>query len=88
LPEPYYLFEPTGTSHGTPYDYDTHVPLIFLGLGITAGTYSLAVGINDVAPTLAALLGVARPSGSHGRILNEMLERSAVAEPSSISDHP
>jgi hypothetical protein len=79
LPEPYYLFEPTGTSHGTPYEYDTHVPLIFLGRGIRRGTYSLAVAINDVAPTLAALLGVAPPSGSHGRILNEMLERSAVS---------
>jgi hypothetical protein len=84
LPEPYYLFEPTGTSHGTPYEYDTHVPLIFLGRGIRPGTYSLAVAINDVAPTLATLLGVGQPSGSIGRILNEMLERSAVAESSSI----
>jgi arylsulfatase A-like enzyme len=82
LPEPYYWFEPTGTSHGTPYDYDTHVPLIFLGCGIRPGTYSLAVAINDVAPTLAALLGVAQPSGSIGHILNEMLERSPVAESS------
>jgi arylsulfatase A-like enzyme len=73
LREPYYLFEPTGTSHGTPYEYNVHVPLIFLGCGIKPGTYLLAVAINDVAPTLAALRGAAQPSGSIGRILNEML---------------
>jgi predicted AlkP superfamily pyrophosphatase or phosphodiesterase len=72
LPEPYYLFEATGTSHGTPYDYDTHVPLIFLGPGIKPGVYDRRVAINDAAPSLAALLGVEQPSGSVGRILSEM----------------
>ena len=72
LPEPYYVFEATGASHGTPYGYDTHVPLIFLGPGIKPGVYDRNVAINDVAPTLAALLGVEQPSGSMGRILSEL----------------
>ncbi len=71
--EPYYIFDDTGTGHGTPYAYDAHVPLIFLGAGIKAGTYSQPVTINDVAPTLAQILGVARPAGALGRVLSEML---------------
>ena len=73
LPEPYYLFETSGTSHGTPYGYDTHVPVMFLGWGIHAGTYSRNVAVNDIAPTLAALLEVAQPSGSTGHVMQEIV---------------
>ena len=74
LQEPYYLFEATGTSHGTPYDYDNHVPVIFLGPGIKPGKYSTRIAVNDIAPTLAEILNVEQPSGSIGRILSEILE--------------
>ena len=74
LQERYYLFEPTGTSHGTPYDYDTHVPIIFLGSRIKARSYPQRVTVNDIAPTLAAILQIEQPSGSSGRVLTEMLE--------------
>jgi hypothetical protein len=84
LQEPYYLFETTGTSHGTPYEYDTHVPLIFFGRGIRPGTYSFPVAMNDAAPTLAAILGVAEPSGSAGHILTQILENSRAAQSSPI----
>jgi predicted AlkP superfamily pyrophosphatase or phosphodiesterase len=74
LPEPYHMFSsPPGTTHVTPYSYDNHVPLIFYGPGIHAGVHYEAVAINDVAPTLAAILGVETPSGSAGRILAEIL---------------
>lgn len=73
LPEPYYLFEASGTSHRTPYDYDTHVPVIFLGPGIKAGSYSRTIAVNDIAPTLAAILRVEQPSGSVGHILTEIV---------------
>jgi len=43
-----------------------------MGAGIKAGHYYGTVAINDVAPTLSALLGIATPSGSAGRILKEM----------------
>src|SRR6185437_7530953 len=68
VPEPYYLFDATGTTHGTPYDYDTHVPLIFMGPGIQAGVHARPVMVNDAAPTLAEILGVERPSGSIGEV--------------------
>jgi arylsulfatase A-like enzyme len=74
VPEPYYLTETTGTSHGTPYWYDTHVPVIFLGPQIKPGTFHQNIAINDIAPTLATLLGVETPSGSIGRVLSEIFE--------------
>jgi len=74
LPEPYYLFDATGTSHGTPYDYDNHVPLIFFGPGIRPGTYRNKVAINDVAPTLSNILDLETPSGAIGRVLAEILQ--------------
>lgn len=74
LQEPYYLFEATGTSHGTPYGYDTHVPVIFLGPGIKARSFPSRIAVNDIAPTLAAILEVEQPSGSIGRVLSEMLQ--------------
>ncbi|HUA86366.1 MAG TPA: alkaline phosphatase family protein [Bryobacteraceae bacterium] len=72
--DPYYLFDATGTSHGTPYNYDTHVPIIFLGPGIKPGIYRQSVAPNDIAPTLAQILGVQEPSGSIGHVLAEMLQ--------------
>ena len=45
-------------SHGSPYDYDSQVPLIFYGAGISAGVHSEFVRTVDIAPTLAALVGV------------------------------
>ncbi|HZU27007.1 MAG TPA: alkaline phosphatase family protein [Bryobacteraceae bacterium] len=79
VPDPYYIFEKHGTSHGTPFNYDTHVPLIFMGPRIRAGTYYFHVALNDVAPTLTALLGIDDPSGSVGRVLTEMIEPSPPA---------
>ena len=73
IQKPYWLYGTEGTSHGTPYNYDSHVPLIFWGAGIHAGTYSGTVGISDVAPTLSALLRIATPTGSVGHILPQIV---------------
>jgi len=73
LQEPYYLFDATGTTHGTPYDYDNHIPVIFFGAGVKAGAYYQTIAMNDIAPTLAAMFGVEAPSGSIGRVLTEIL---------------
>jgi predicted AlkP superfamily pyrophosphatase or phosphodiesterase len=73
LLEPFWLFSENGTSHGTPFGYDTHVPLIFMGAGIRAGVYQRPVALNDVAPTLAAILEIEPPAGSVGRVLPEIL---------------
>ncbi len=57
LQEPYFLFETSGTSHGTPYDYDSHVPVIFMGPRIEPTQYFERVTVNQIAPTLAAYPG-------------------------------
>ena len=72
--EPYWLFEARGTSHGTPYNYDSHVPVILMGPGIKPGRYLNRAAVNDIAPTLATLLEVETPSGASGRVLTEALE--------------
>src|SRR5579872_4585751 len=73
--DPYYMFTATGTTHGSPYGYDTHVPVIFLGTArIRAGTYAGTIGVEDIAPTLATLLAIETPSGNMGRVLTEMLK--------------
>jgi predicted AlkP superfamily pyrophosphatase or phosphodiesterase len=73
VPQPYWLFEDSGTSHGTPWIYDSHVPLIFHGPGIKPGRYHRRALVNDIAPTLSAILGVETPSGASGRVLDEAL---------------
>jgi len=72
IPEEYYQFGASGTTHGTPFKYDTHVPVIFMGPGIKPGHYYEKIAVNDIAPTLAAIAGVQEPSGSIGRVLQEM----------------
>ncbi len=63
-----------GTTHGSPYDYDTRVPIIFMGAGVKAGRYSTKASVYDIAPTLATLIRVSTPSLSVGRVLHEGLK--------------
>jgi predicted AlkP superfamily pyrophosphatase or phosphodiesterase len=75
VPQPFYFIgEGVTTTHGTPYGYDTHVPVMFFGAGVAAGTHYAACSPADIAPTLAALLKVEPPSNSVGRILTEALK--------------
>lgn len=60
---------PAGTSHGSPYLYDRHVPVIFLGPGVTPGRSAERIRTVDVAPTLARLAGVPSPADLDGRAL-------------------
>jgi predicted AlkP superfamily pyrophosphatase or phosphodiesterase len=62
------------TTHGSGYPYDTQVPLIVFGAGITAGRYDQPTTPADLAPTLARLSGVALPTAT-GRVLEEALKR-------------
>ena len=75
--EPYWIRRADGTTHGTPYNYDAHIPLILLGRGIRPGMYSNHVALNDLAPTLSTLAGVEIPAGSTGRVLTEALRSAA-----------
>lgn len=76
--EPYWMRQAQGTTHGTPYGYDAHIPLILMGRRVIAGEYSDHVALNDLAPTLATLTGVEIPAGSAGRVLTEALRRPAA----------
>jgi hypothetical protein len=77
--EPYWIRSAEGATPGTPYNYDTHIPLILMGPWIRQGYYSENVGLTDLAPTLAMILGIEVPSGSAGRALSEIIKAPAKA---------
>jgi arylsulfatase A-like enzyme len=62
-----------GSGHGTAHDYDRHIPVVFMGPNIKPGLYEQECGPEDIAPTLAHLLGLAFPRESDSRLLLEML---------------
>ena len=64
---------PGGTGHGTAYEYDRHVPVVFLGPKVKAGRYGAVAGPEDIAPTLAKMLGIPYPLEPDTRVLNEVL---------------
>ncbi|WP_081933627.1 alkaline phosphatase family protein [Massilia sp. 9096] len=64
----------SGATHGTPYDYDTQVPLLIMGRRwIRPGEDAQYTEVVDIAPTLADILRVRRPAGAEGRVLTEAL---------------
>ncbi len=67
-------YDTTGSSHGSPYKYDTHVPLIFYGTGIKKGSTAKRTDITDIAPTLSSLLGMAFPYGGQGEPIEAVLK--------------
>lgn len=71
-----------GTTHGTPYYYDQHVPILLMGWGIRRGEYFREVTPADIAPTLAALCGIAL-APRDGHVLHEAVETSAETKPGS-----
>jgi hypothetical protein len=73
--EPGYVPGNHGTSHFSPYRYDRHVPVLFMGPGIKAGHYDTEIQPNDIAATLATMLSLQTPSGSSGQVLVQMLEK-------------
>ena len=72
----WFLYErtPLAGMHGSPYAYDTHVPIMFAGPGITPQIVARSVAPADVAPTLSALLGLVPPSGATGTPLLEVVQ--------------
>jgi len=81
----YIVFEPNwfindfdglkvAATHGSPWQYDTYVPIVFAGAGLTAKTVYRRVHTIDIAPTLSAYLGIKPPSGAQGKPLKEVFE--------------
>lgn len=75
LNKPGYLdHQGTGTSHGTPYSYDTHVPLIFYGWHIKKGQSFDHKVITQIAPTIAQKISIQFPNGTEANVLTEVFE--------------
>ncbi|MFN8006236.1 MAG: alkaline phosphatase family protein [Terriglobia bacterium] len=75
IPKPYYYLGDGigGTGHGTPHDYDRQVPIVFMGDRVRAGQFQDPALLEDIAPTLADMLGLKGfPQEADSRILREM----------------
>jgi predicted AlkP superfamily pyrophosphatase or phosphodiesterase len=79
----YLVFEPhcflndfdglvVASAHGSPWRYDTHVPILFAGAGLEPESVFRRVHTVDIAPTLTALLRTKPPSGASGQVLTEV----------------
>jgi hypothetical protein len=74
LNEYFYVDDSQGaTGHGSPYDYDRHVPIIFMGGGVKMARHEKECGPEDIAPTLGKMLGVEMPLEPDTRLLDELV---------------
>lgn len=64
----------TGTTHGSPWVYDQHVPLLLYGFGVEKGKTYRETNIRDIAPTLSIIMGVPFPSGMTGSPIIEAIK--------------
>jgi predicted AlkP superfamily pyrophosphatase or phosphodiesterase len=88
VPKPYWLMDSTpagkarsyGTSHGTPYYYDQHVPILLMGYSIQHGEFLREVTPADIAPTLALLSGITLASRD-GHVLTEAVSLARQPTP-------
>jgi arylsulfatase A-like enzyme len=67
----------SAATHGSAHWYDQHVPVIFMGAGITPGRYSTAASPADLSPTLAAIVALPMPD-IDGKVLTDALRRPRV----------
>lgn len=64
----------TGTTHGSMYPYDAHIPLLWMGSGIKQGLTHRKVYMSDIAATLAAILKIQAPNGNVGNAIQELIK--------------
>jgi predicted AlkP superfamily pyrophosphatase or phosphodiesterase len=73
---PYWIEERiVGAEHGSPYQYDTHVPLVWYGWEIEKGETLDFINMTDVAPTLSVLLNIGLPGGCIGKPIEKVLKK-------------
>ena len=63
-----------GSNHGSGYNYDNHVPLLFYGSGIKTGSSNHYYAISDIASTICTLMEIEFPNGNTGEVIEEVLE--------------
>ncbi|RZV65571.1 MAG: alkaline phosphatase family protein [Flavobacteriaceae bacterium] len=66
-------YSTTGSTHGSGYNYDTHVPLIYFGKGIKRGSTYDKTEVSDIAPTISGLLNISLPNAATGKPMSEVL---------------
>ncbi|WP_417886479.1 alkaline phosphatase PafA [Zunongwangia sp.] len=66
-----------GSTHGSVFNYDTHTPLLFFGKGVPHGETYQRSEIIDIAPTMAAILGIEYPNATTGKPLSIMLDKAS-----------
>ena len=71
---PNWTYPRKGSTHGSRFDHDTHVPLIFYGNGIKKGSISRRTDVIDIAPTVATVLGINSPIASTGQVIHEAID--------------
>lgn len=74
--EGYYWFTTRYSTHGSPYDLDAHIPVLFMGPMIKPGRYNQPIRSVDVAPTLAEIVGVEPIEPIDGKVLRMILPAS------------
>jgi predicted AlkP superfamily pyrophosphatase or phosphodiesterase len=67
-------YGPTGTTHGSAYTYDTHVPMLWYGAGIKKGSTTREMYITDIASTVSIMLDISFPNGNIGKPISEVLD--------------
>ncbi|OOG78642.1 alkaline phosphatase PafA [Algoriphagus sp. A40] len=73
--EPAWMVSGTrGTTHGSPYNYDTNVPMLFFGWGVPQGSSARKASITDIAPTVSALLKIKYPNAADGEPIVEIVD--------------
>jgi len=70
----YYGYAKTGTTHSTWHPYDTHIPLLFYGWKIPEGKTNQTLYMEDIAPTIAALLHIQMPNGCIGKVITNVVK--------------
>jgi predicted AlkP superfamily pyrophosphatase or phosphodiesterase len=77
------IFEPgwmvsgaRGTTHGSPFNYDTNVPILFFGWGVPHGSSARKASITDIAPTVSALLKIKYPNAADGEPIFEIVDNT------------
>lgn len=73
---PGYIFSynASGTTHGSMYPYDSHIPLLWMGWGVKQGLSYRKVYMSDIAGTIAAMLKIQMPSANIGTVIHELIK--------------
>jgi hypothetical protein len=74
--QPYFVHAgSSGTTHGAPWRYDSHIPLIFLGAGMKHDTVNRRIHVAALAPTVSRVLGLPEPPASEEEALEEAIRK-------------